>query len=146
MRQSLQGWLVLLLQFANQCHLGTRIGQVRVIFTLPKQVETYLGAQPAPRNWSKEPLVYIEWYSKLDGAADAKHGLMYHIKKVSTTSNPVRVQGVILPLSHIHQSCMLFPVFPAVVPAHWTATNVLDHATSFLVNNWLSKYSYQSIW
>jgi hypothetical protein len=93
-----------------------------------------------------EPLAYIEWYSKLEGAAAGKHGMMYHIKKVSTTSNPVRVQGDILPLSSIRQSCMLFPVFPEDVPAHWSASNVLDQATSFLVNNWLSKYSYQSIW
>lgn len=105
-----------------------------------------MGARPAPENWPKVPLAYIEWYSKLGGAADAKHGLMYHIKKVSTTSNPGRVQGAILPLSRIRQSCMLFPVFPAVVPTHWTASNVLDHATSFLVNNWVSKYSYQCIW
>jgi len=105
-----------------------------------------LGAQPAPKTWPNEPLAYIEWYSKLDGAADAKHGLMYHIKKACTTSNPARVQGVILPLGRIRQSCMLFPTFPAVVPVHWSTTNVLDHASSFLVNNWLSKYSYQSIW
>jgi hypothetical protein len=135
-----------LFQFTNQYYLGTRVGRVRVIFTLPKQVETLLGTQPAPRNWPTEPLVYIEWYSKLEGAADPKHGLMYRIKKVTTTSNPVRLQGAILPLTKIRQSCMLFPIFPAVVPSHWTATNVLDHATSFLVNNWLSKYSYQSIW
>jgi hypothetical protein len=132
--------------FTNQYYLGTRVGRVRVIFTLPKQVETYLGTQPAPRSWPTEPLAYIEWYSKLDRAADPKHGMMYHMKKVTTTSNPVRLQGAILPLSQIHQSYMLFPIFPAVVPSHWTPTNVLDHATSFLVNNWLSKYSYQSIW
>jgi hypothetical protein len=122
------------------------VGRVRVIFTLPKQVETHLGPQPAPINWPKTPLVYIEWYSKLNTLADPKHGLMYQIKKVFTTSNPVRVQGAILPLSHIRQSCMLFPVFPAVVSTQWTSTNVLDESTSFLVNNWLSKYSYQSIW
>lgn len=133
-------------QFTDQYYLGTRVGRVRVIFTLPKQVETHLGVHPAPVNWPTEPLVYIEWYSKLDRAAHPKHGLMYHIKKVATTSNPVRVQGAILPLSQIRQSCMLFPMFPAVVPSHWTPTNILDHATSFLVNNWLSKYTYQSIW
>ena len=135
-----------LLPFTNQYYLGTRVGRVHVIFTLPKQVETYLGPQPAPRNWPTEPLVFIEWYSKLDRAADPKHGLMYHIKKVTTTSNPVRVQGAILPLSQICQSCMLYPIFPAVVPSQWTPTNVLDHTTSLFVNNWLSKYSYQSIW
>lgn len=81
-----------LFQFTNQYYLGTRVGRVCVIFTLPKQVETLLGTQPAPKNWPTEPLVYIEWYSKLEGAADPKHGLMYCIKKVTTTSNPVRHQ------------------------------------------------------
>ena len=81
--------LLHLFHFANQYFQGTRIGRVRIIFTLPKQVETHLGTQPAPRNWPTEPLAYIEWYSKLEGAADPKPGLMYHIKKVTTTSNPV---------------------------------------------------------
>ena len=99
-----------------------------------------------PRHWPMEPLAYIEWYSKLETAAVKKNRMMYHIKKVSTTSNLARVQGDILRLSHIRQSCMLIPMFPAVVPTHWTPSNVLDQATSFLVNNWLSKYSYQSIW
>ena len=69
-----------LLSFTNQYYLGTRVGRVRVIFTLPKQVETHLGPQPAPRNWPTEPLAFIEWFSKLDRAVDPKHGLMYHIK------------------------------------------------------------------
>jgi hypothetical protein len=70
---------------------------------------------------------------------------MYHIKKVTTSSNPVR-EGAILPLSQICQSCMLFPIFPKDVPSDWIPTNVLDLDKSFLVNNWLSKYSYQGIW
>lgn len=77
--------------------------------------------------------------------------MMYRIKKVSTStssSNPdqKKVQGSILPLSHIRQSCMLFPVFPSSVPAHWKADKVLDTASSFYINNWLSKYCYQTIW
>jgi hypothetical protein len=78
--------------------------------------------------------------------------MMYRIKKVSSTftssSKPdqKRVQGSILPLSHIRQSCMLFPISPSSVPAHWKADNVLDLASSFYINNWLSKYCYQTIW
>ncbi|KAF8958090.1 hypothetical protein BDZ97DRAFT_1668870, partial [Flammula alnicola] len=125
---------------------GTRIGRVRVIFTLPKQLETSLGRRPAPTNWPQGPLAYIEWYSKLDAIAEVKHGMMYRLKKVSTTTDQTRVQGAVLPLSNIRQSCMLFPVFPEDVPIQWTPANVLDHATSFLLNNWLSKYSYQTIW
>ena len=76
--------------------------------------------------------------------------MMYRIKKVYLTSTNSmlkdKVQGSILPLTHIRQSCMLFPVFPSSVPAHWKADNILDEASSFYVNNWLSKYSYQTIW
>jgi len=123
-----------------------RVGRVRVIFTLPKQVETFMGPQPAPKNWPKGPLVYIEWYTKLASTADIKNGMMYRIRKASTSTNPPRVQGAIFPLSNIHQSCMLFPIFPEDVPTHWTPLNILDNALFFLVNNWLSKYSYQMIW
>ena len=122
---------------------------------LPAEVVTITGKQPAPRKWPQEPLVYIEWYSKLQKTANARHGLMYRIKKVtapvSSTSSSSKeqipkVQGAIIPLSRIRQSCMLFPVFPASVPTHWTPDNVLDEADTFYINNWLSKYSYQTIW
>jgi hypothetical protein len=124
---------------------GTRVGRVRVIFTLPEEVHSITGVRSAPSNWPKEPLVYIEWYSRLEKAANPRNGMMYHIKKVTTASTN-KVQGIILPLSHIRQSCMLFPTFPSSVPAHWKTDRILDHASSFYINNWLSKYSYQTIW
>jgi hypothetical protein len=133
----------------NEYIQGTRVGRVRVIFTLPEEVNSITGVQPAPRNWPKEPLVYIEWYSKLEKAAEPRNGMMYRIKKVSTSSSILdknKVQGSVLPLSHIRQSCMLFPIFPSPVPAHWKADNILDYASSFYINNWLSKYCYQTIW
>src|SRR5882757_2063570 len=126
--------------------LGTRVGRLRVIFTLPKQVETIMGPQPTPESWPKGPLVYIEWYTKFDSSANVKNGMMYRIRKASTTApNPPMIQGAILPLCNIRQSCMLFPIVPPGedVPTNWTPSNVLDGASSFLVNNWLSKYSYQ---
>lgn len=119
---------------------GTRVGRVRVIFTLPEEVNSITGVRPAPSNWPKEPLVYIEWYSKLEKAANPRNGMMYLIKKDK------EVQGTILPLSNIRQSCMLFPTFPSSVPSHWKTENILDYASSFYINNWLSKYSYQTIW
>jgi hypothetical protein len=79
--------------------------------------------------------------------------MMYHIKKVEPTSSssdiPKRAPGAIIPISNIRQSCMLFPAFPkdsGRTPSDWTTDNVLDKCSSFFVNNWLSKYSYQSIW
>jgi hypothetical protein len=127
---------------------GTRVGRVRVIFTLPEEVQSITGIRPAPSNWPKDPLVYIEWYSRLENAAKPRNGMMYCIKKVSSTTmdQGTRVQAAILPLSSIRQSCMLFPVFPISVPAHWTPDSVLDYASSFYINNWLSKYDYQTIW
>ena len=108
-------------------------------------VYSIIGVQPAPSNWPKEPLVYIEWYLRLEKSAKPKHGMMYHIKKVSSPTMD-KVQGTILPLSHIRQSCMLLPTFPPSVPAHWTTDSILNYAPSFYINNWLSKYSYQTIW
>ena len=127
---------------------GTRVGRVQVIFTLPEEVQSITGIQPAPSNWPKNPLVYIEWYSRLEKAAKPRNGMMYCIKKVLSTTmdQGTRVQAAILPFSSICQSCMLFPVFPISVPAHWTPDSVLDYASSFYINNWLSKYDYQTIW
>lgn len=134
-------------QVTNEYCQGTRVGRVRVIFTLPLEVHTITGAQPAPSNWPKEPLVYIEWYSRLEKSASPRNGMMYRIKKISLNAmDKEKVQGTILPLSRIRQSCMLFPTFPSSVPAHWTTDNILDTASSFYINNWLSKYSYQTIW
>ncbi|KJA18014.1 hypothetical protein HYPSUDRAFT_122964, partial [Hypholoma sublateritium FD-334 SS-4] len=43
----------------------TRIGRVRVIFTLPKVMDTRLGPQELPEYWPKTPLAYVEWYSPI---------------------------------------------------------------------------------
>jgi hypothetical protein len=72
---------------------------------------------------------------------------MYHVSKVHNTQR-TRVQGAIIPLANIRQSCMLIPIFinDESEWQSWTPENVLDSASSFLVNNWASKYSYETIW
>jgi len=130
-------------------YLGTRIGRVRVIFSLPKQIETYTGIGSVPVQWPKAPLAYVEWYSKLTGMAEPRHGMMYRIKKITKNTLSARAQGDIIPLTNIRQSCMLFPLFPSPpyqVSSEWSSINVLDLADTFFVNNWLSKYSYQTLW
>ena len=124
---------------------GTRIGRVKVIFTLPTILDTSLGPQPAPPHWPKESLAFVEWYSSLANSAQARHGMMYLVKKVQNSQGN-RVQGAIIPLANIRQSCMLFPTFDETPDITWTPASSLDLASSFLVNNWLSKYSYQSIY
>ncbi|PPQ85108.1 hypothetical protein CVT26_005404 [Gymnopilus dilepis] len=125
---------------------GTRIGRVRVIFSLPRKLDTILGPRDLPSSWPQGPLAYIEWYSPLAKAAEARHGMMYRVKKPQNSSQNRR-PGAIIPLGHIRQSCMLFPAFPpGHVPPNWTWDNVLDQCDTFYINNWLSKYSYQTIY
>jgi len=69
---------------------------------------------------------------------------MYQIKK--TTAPNGRIPGAIVPLGSIRQSCMLIPQSGREVPENWEADNVLDVASTFLINNWNSKYAYQTIW
>lgn len=112
-----------------------------------------MGPEPLPDSWNQGPLAYIEWYSPLSSQALPSNGLMYRIRKpepLATASDlPKHITGVILPIGNIRQSCMLFPVFPkdsASVPASWTTDTVLDKCSFFFINNWASKYSYQTIW
>lgn len=128
---------------------GTRIGRVKVIFTLPRKLSGInYGGAPTPSYWPQEPLVYLEWYSPLASSPDPTHR-MYTVKKAAPSANGV-LQGKIVPVSQIRQSCHLCPQFPAgpqgVVPPEWTTDNVLDLATHFHLNNWGSKYAYQTLW
>ena len=124
---------------------GTRIGRVKVIFTLPKVMDTRFGPQEPPDFWPKTPLAFIEWYAPTPSTPLTKNGTMYHIKKPQPLQG--RPPGCVIPISNIRESCMLFPSFPqGSSPLDWTTNNVLDRCDSFLINNWLSKRSYQSIW
>jgi len=117
---------------------------VRVIFTIPDMIDTLQGPRQRPDTWHSGPLVYVEWYSPTPSSAQENHGLMYRIKKMKTTQG--RITGAIIPLSNIRQSCMLSPAFEHEIPRTWRSDNVLDLASSFFINNWSSKYAYQTIW
>ena len=116
------------------------------MFTLPEKMS---GNRPPPDYWpipKENPLAYVEWYSTLARAASPRHGMMYQIRKVQTPDKR-RAQGAIIPLQNIRQSCMLFPKFPADgPPSDWNKDNVLEIANEFYVNNWSSKYNYQTIY
>ncbi|KAI0727017.1 hypothetical protein C8Q72DRAFT_796259 [Fomitopsis betulina] len=109
---------------------GTRIGRVKVIFKLPDTIHEHgsLNEMHAPEEWATQgPLAYVEWYANLPASADLVH-MMYEVCKL-----PLRTDGTpageIIPLSMIRQSY-----------------SVLDKAQKFLLNNWASKYSYQTLW
>lgn len=98
----------------------------------------------------------MEWFAKLPMQADPIH-MMYDVKKMPlhTDGTP---PGAIVPLSTIRQSCQLIPHFPkpthaqlknstfCSIPTDWTTDTVLDKASHFVLNNWASKYAYQTLW
>ena len=128
-------------------YLGTRIGRVKVIFALPLTIDTPGSSTQSPSIWPKTPLAYIEWYTRQSPLPDKTHG-MYHISKA--TDSQGRIQGTIIPLSNIRQSCMLFPVFKDhkedLKSEHWNSENILDECKSFYINNWLNHYAYQTLY
>ncbi|KAF8157936.1 hypothetical protein B0H34DRAFT_435463 [Crassisporium funariophilum] len=151
--QNSAGWFDTVIVFVNENAestgiQGTRVGRVRVIFTLPPTITEYGVSIPAPEAWPTAPLAFVEWYSTFSSTPLEQHGMMYNIKKIKNTQG-TRCQGAIIPLTDIRQSCMLFPMLERNsdnVPDAWTPDNTLDMASSFLLNNWLSKYSYQTLW
>ncbi len=114
--------------------LGTRIGRVKVIFSLPPFIDGPGSSTQSPTVWPKIPLAYIEWYTRQGPTADKVHG-MYRISKA--VDNEGHSQGAIIPLSNIRQGCMLFPSFRGRVD-DWNSENVLDECNSFFINNWLT--------
>lgn len=126
----------------NYILLGTRIAWLKVIFKLPDML---YGTMPAPPQWPKEPLAYVEWYSKLKGQAKNDHN-MYLVTVAQKRANNLPAADIIS-LSSIRQSCQLVPCFGSEdVSSDWTNGNVLDMCSRFLLNNWASKYAYQTLW
>jgi len=131
------------------CCIGTCVGCVHVIFTLSNNLPGgVFGPQAMPASWNQGPLAFVEYLLSFPSSTHNYHGGIYHIKKVWGAGSDKRVPGEIVPLSSIHQSCMLFPFFKYddVLDSTWRFDNILDHATDFLVNNRLSKYSISKLW
>lgn len=125
---------------------GTRIGRVKLLFHLPTQLKV-IGTFKAnvPDYWPKQVQAYVEWYTSPSlSEADEKYHNMASIQKIEGDRS-----WSIIPLSNIRQSCMLIPRFNKHTDKSqisWTSDTVLDSASSFLVNNWTSVYSYQTLY
>jgi hypothetical protein len=118
---------------------------MKVIFTLPGTLQAPGYTKAAPSYWPTTPLAYMEWFTPQGPVANKTHS-MYKISKAFDSQG--RPQGTIIPISNIRQSCMLFPIFPKNqrIPGDWHPNNILDKVESFLISNWLNKYSYQTLW
>ncbi|KAJ3710810.1 hypothetical protein C8R42DRAFT_596614 [Lentinula raphanica] len=127
---------------------GTRIGRVKILFRLPSQL-SLIGSHkgPSPTWWPSTVLAYIEWYSPpTQTLVDQSTHNMACVHKLPLIDGIV--PWSIIPLSNIRQSCMLIPRHDRNSSKHtiWTSSNVLDHATHFLVNNWSSLYTYKTLY
>jgi hypothetical protein len=120
-----------------------KVGRLRLIFRLPEIIGLY---NEAPAVWPKHHFAYVEWLT-LSSAPGAHHN-MYSVNKPRPLDVAGHLPGDIVPLSTIRQSCQLIPHLGAGVgwPEEWKSNTVLDVCDTFLLNNWSSKYAYQTIW
>ncbi|KAH8101598.1 hypothetical protein BXZ70DRAFT_891549 [Cristinia sonorae] len=118
---------------------GYLVGQVKVIFSLPKQAlqHMFVGAVHQPPQY----LAYVEWFTKFT-TPHSVHG-MYTIKR-SLNDRGDRHASVIS-LRAIRRSTYLFPVFGPTVPAGWTSGNVLDRCSKFYVDPFSDRHAYHTI-
>lgn len=109
---------------------GLRVGRVRVVFSLPPNSIANLF----PPNVDVPPhLAYIEWFTRFTARPDARSHLQLVKRDKAPDGNPL---VSVIPVSLILGAVALFPKWGHVVPAAWSAENVLDRAPSFLVNNY----------
>ena len=106
---------------------GHRIGQVRVVFTLPGDVDGV----------STELLAYVEWFSRFT-TSDRDHQMF---KLNRSLEDGERVSSIV-PVSTIRRSAHLFPKFGPVVPDGWSSDNVLEKCTSFYLNPFTDRHMY----
>ncbi|KAJ3713054.1 hypothetical protein C8R42DRAFT_593567 [Lentinula raphanica] len=127
---------------------GTRIGRVKVLFRLPSQL-TLIGTHKstAPSWWPSSVLAYVEWFSP-----PSQTPVEQKSHNMTTVHKLPLIDGIIpwsiIPLSNIRQSCMLIPRYDRKSPdsSSWNSSNILDKGNHFLVNNWSSLYTYQTLY
>ncbi|KAJ4497640.1 hypothetical protein C8R41DRAFT_917363 [Lentinula lateritia] len=106
----------------------TRVGRVRVIFSLPPdKLDTLIPSDiPPPQH-----LVYVTWFTKFTVNPEPATGL-YWVKRDIESGGLCTAS--IVALDSIVCSAHLFPQWGGSVPPEWTSETVLDHAPSFLLN------------
>ncbi|KAJ3519654.1 hypothetical protein NM688_g9270 [Phlebia brevispora] len=107
---------------------GLRAARVKVIFELPLE----FGRLP-------HPLAYIEWYTPFT-RIDALTG-MYQIARSTRARQP---NAMIVSVDRIAGPCHLIAKCGQEIDASWTSANVLDRATTFFVNPYITIASFAS--
>jgi len=111
------------------CFSDLCLGQVRLIFTLPKKHGTF-----------PEPLVYIHWFKPLHTSVPDLG--MYNVLFAPRNHHP---HALIIPTSHIICTCHLVPHFGHSTNQTWVSDSILDHAPSFYLNLHLWHYDFYQL-
>ncbi|KAL0954331.1 hypothetical protein HGRIS_003329 [Hohenbuehelia grisea] len=118
---------------------GTRIGRLKVIFQLPSETTSRGITIPAPYFWPKYPLAFVQWYS--EPRSTNPQSLFYTVRPSPDTRGNGGLEGEVVPLANLRQSCMLSPKFNS---SEWegfekyTTNNILDQNLPYIVNNFSS--------
>ncbi|KAJ6622168.1 hypothetical protein B0H10DRAFT_2342958 [Mycena sp. CBHHK59/15] len=95
---------------------GYCVGQVRVIFSIPKKsIEKIFKAGVNVPKY----LVYVEWFTAFKSQPEPNH-LMY---KISCLEKHGACVSSIISIDNIRRSVHLFPKFGRVAPREWTSSN-----------------------
>ena len=120
-----------------------RVGQVRVIFTLPENSHNLLGfsrGKPPPRH-----LAYIEWFSRFPSRPEP-HLKMYKISR-SFVQGTDRLVSIV-PVSLIQQSVHLFPKWGRDQDTYllWSPEDILEKCNTYYVNSFKDRHTYYNVY
>jgi hypothetical protein len=107
-----------------QHFLGLQVAQVRLIFSLPD----HLHQAHLPQT-----LAYVEWFTPFQGPHPDSR--LYYVMRASHNRGPA---VDVIPVDQILRSCHLIPRFGSHCPRAWTPQSVLERATSFFYNPYIS--------
>ncbi|KAI0070312.1 hypothetical protein K474DRAFT_1743277 [Panus rudis PR-1116 ss-1] len=108
---------------------GIRAARLRVIFNLPPQFLL--------PGYAQKTLAYVEWYTPFTRVDDATG--MYYVSRSTRNKQPnvsiVNIEDIVGP-------CHLIPRFSTKIDRTWSSEHILDVATHFFVNPYISIDAY----
>ncbi|TBU63896.1 hypothetical protein BD310DRAFT_807943, partial [Dichomitus squalens] len=110
--------------------LDLRVGQIRVVFTLPDAALAYYFPGAPPEQRPPRHLAYVEWFSKFSASPEKTSGFYKLSRSLKDGERLVSV----VPVGMIQRSIHLTPKWNGPARSDWTSENVLEKCTAFYVN------------